>query len=74
MFWKRVVVHTFNPSIQEGEAGGSLLNLKPAWSINRGPGQPGLHRETLFQKLTTKDQKALDVGAFQVSNFYIWDV
>lgn len=26
-----VVIHTFNTSIQEGEAGASLLSLRPAW-------------------------------------------
>jgi hypothetical protein len=43
------VAHTFNPSPQEAEAGRSL-SLRLAWSIDRIPGQPGLHRETLPQK------------------------
>jgi hypothetical protein len=34
-----VVAHTFNPSTQEAEAGGSL-SPRPAWST----GEPGLHR------------------------------
>ena len=43
----RAVVHTFNPSAQEAEAGGSL-SLSPAWATERVPGQPGLlHREIL---------------------------
>jgi hypothetical protein len=41
-----VVVHTSNPSTWEAEAG-RFLSLRPAWSIEWVPGQPGLHRETL---------------------------
>jgi hypothetical protein len=41
-----VVVHAFNPSTWEAEAGG-FLSLRPAWSSEQVPGQPGLHRETL---------------------------
>ena len=36
-----VVVHDFNPSTGEAEAGRSLSS-KPSWSIERVPGQPGL--------------------------------
>jgi hypothetical protein len=50
-----VMAHAFNPSTQETEAGG-LLSLRPAWSTEKAPGQPGLHRETLCQK-TTKQNK-----------------
>jgi hypothetical protein len=49
-----VVVHTFNPSTREAEAG-EFLSLRPAWSTKWVPGQPGLHRETLSQK--TKQNK-----------------
>jgi hypothetical protein len=45
-----VMVHTFNPSTWEAEAGGSLSS-RPAWSTEWAPGQPGLHRETLSQKI-----------------------
>jgi hypothetical protein len=38
-----------NASTREAEAGG-FLSLRPAWSTERVPGQPGLHRETLFPK------------------------
>jgi hypothetical protein len=38
-----VVAHTFNPSTWEVEAGRSLSS-RPAWSTERIPGQPGLHR------------------------------
>jgi hypothetical protein len=48
-----VVAHTFNPSTREAEAGG-FLSSRPAWSTERVPGQPGLHRETLSQKTKTK--------------------
>ena len=35
-----VVTHTFNPSTWEAKAGGSL-SLRPAWSAESVPGQPG---------------------------------
>jgi hypothetical protein len=44
-----MVVHAFNPSTWEAEAG-RFLSLRLAWSSERSPGQPGLHRETLSQK------------------------
>jgi hypothetical protein len=47
----QVVVHAFNSTAQEAEAGGSL-NVRPAWSVEPVPGQSGLHRETLSQKQT----------------------
>jgi hypothetical protein len=46
---REVVVHTFNPSTWETEAGG-FLSSRPAWSTEWVLGQPGLHRETLTQK------------------------
>jgi hypothetical protein len=48
-----VVAHAFNPSTWEAEAG-EFLNLRPAWSTERVPGQPGLHRETLSRKSKNK--------------------
>jgi hypothetical protein len=47
------VSHAFNPSTWEAEAGG-FLSLRPAWSTERVPGQPGPHRETLSQKKKKK--------------------
>jgi hypothetical protein len=44
-----VVVHAFNPSTWEVEAGG-FLSSRPAWSTEWVPGQPGLHIETLSRK------------------------
>jgi hypothetical protein len=44
-----VVVHAFNPSIWEAEAGG-FLSSRPAWSTECVLGQPWLHRETLYGK------------------------
>jgi hypothetical protein len=44
-----MVAHAFNPSTWEAEAGG-FLSSRPAWTTERVPGQPGLHRETLSQK------------------------
>jgi hypothetical protein len=49
-----MVVHTFNPSTQEAEAG-RFLSSRPAWPTKWVPGQPGLYRETLYRK--TKNQK-----------------
>jgi hypothetical protein len=43
------VVHAFNPSTQEAEAGG-FLSLKLAWSTKWVPGQPELYSETLSRK------------------------
>jgi hypothetical protein len=53
-----VVAHSFNPSTWEAEAG-RFLSSRPAWSTERVPGQPGLHRETLSQenKQTKKNPK-----------------
>jgi hypothetical protein len=51
-----VVVHAFNPSTWETEAGG-FLNSRPARSTKWVPGQPGLYRETLSRKTKTKKQK-----------------
>jgi hypothetical protein len=49
-----VVAHAFNPSTWEAVAGG-FLSLRPAWSTEWVPGQPGLYRETLSWK--TKQNK-----------------
>jgi hypothetical protein len=48
-----VVAHAFNPSTQEAEAGRSM-SLRPAWSTELVPGQPGLHRETLSKTAKRK--------------------
>jgi hypothetical protein len=53
-----VVVHAFNPSSWEAEAGG-FLSSRPAWSTEWVPGQPGLHRETLSRKTKTNKQYEL---------------
>jgi hypothetical protein len=50
-----VVVHAFNPSTLEAEAGG-FLSSRPAWSTEWVPGQPGLYRETLSRKKQTNKQ------------------
>jgi hypothetical protein len=49
-----MVVHAFNPSTREAEAG-KFLSLRPAWSTKLVPGKPGLYRETLSRK--TKQNK-----------------
>jgi hypothetical protein len=48
-----VVMHTFNPSTWEAEAG-RFLSSRSAWSTKWVPGQPELHRETLSQKNKSK--------------------
>jgi hypothetical protein len=48
--------HTFNPSIWEAKAGGSLSS-RLAWSIERVPGQPGLHRESASNKTKQKQEE-----------------
>jgi hypothetical protein len=53
-----VVAHAFNPSTWEAEAGG-YLSLRPVWSTEWIPGQPGLHGETLSWK--TKQKKKENV-------------
>jgi hypothetical protein len=52
---RAVVAHASSPSTQEAEAGG-FLSLRPAWSTEWVPGQPGLHRETLSWKNKTNKQ------------------
>ena len=45
--------HTFSPSTEEAEAGGSL-NLRPAWSTELVRGHPGLHIKKQTNKQTKK--------------------
>jgi hypothetical protein len=52
---RAVVVHTFNPSTREAEAGG-FLSSRPAWSTKWVPGQPWLHRENPVLKKQTNKQ------------------
>jgi hypothetical protein len=47
------VVHAFNTSTEEAEAGRSL-NLRPACPTEHGLGQPRLHRETSVEKQKAK--------------------
>ena len=51
-----MVVHTFNPSSWEAEAGG-FLSSRPAWSTKWVLGQPELYRETLSRKTKKKKTK-----------------
>jgi hypothetical protein len=52
---RAVVVHAFNLSTWKAEAGG-FLGLRPAWSTERVPGQPGLHREALSQRIKKQNK------------------
>jgi len=47
--WLGMAAQTIDPSTQEAEAGRSV-SLRPAWSTEQVPGQPGIHRETLSWK------------------------
>jgi hypothetical protein len=48
-----VVAHAVNPSTWEAEAGG-FLSLRPAWSTEQVPGQPGLQRNPVLKNKQTK--------------------
>jgi hypothetical protein len=56
-----VVVHTFNPSTREAEAGG-FLSSRPAWSTEWVPGQSGLYRKTLSQKKKNEKKKNMNIA------------
>ena len=44
-----------------GGRGRFSVRLKPTWSTKEVPGQPGLHRESMFQKTTTtRKQKQVE--------------
>ena len=60
---RTVVVHAFNLSTWEAEAG-RFLSLMPAWSTKWVPGQPELHRETLSQSI---NQSINQSNSFQIS-------
>ena len=62
-----MVVHTFNPSTREAEAG-EFLSSRPAWSTKWVPGQPGLHRETLSRKNKTKQKKKCIPSQYETSH------
>ena len=51
-----VMVHPFNPSTREAEAGWSLSS-RTSWSTEQFPGQAGLHRTTLSWKRKRKKEK-----------------
>ena len=54
------MAHAFDPSTWEAEAeAGGFLSSMPAWSTERVPGKPGLHRETLYKKKKKKDHMTL---------------
>jgi hypothetical protein len=51
-------MHAFNPSTWEAEAGG-FLSSRPAWSIERVPGQTRLQqRNPVSEKKKKKKKKA----------------
>jgi hypothetical protein len=64
-----VVVHNFNPSTGEVEAGRSLSS-RPAWSIEQVPGQPRLHRKTLSPKTKQNKNKEKERNTDQYEIIY----
>jgi hypothetical protein len=52
-----VVVHAFNPSTWEAEAGG-ILSSRPTWSTEWVPGHPGIHSEILSKKKIKKKKRS----------------
>jgi hypothetical protein len=52
-----VLVHAYNPSIQEAEAGKSLSS-RPAWSTERVPGQQRYKEKPGCEKEKKKSQKS----------------
>jgi len=67
-----MVVHSFDPSTPEAEAG-RFLRSRPTWSTEWVPGHPGLHRETLSQKTNqpTNQQKLPNLSI--VLFCFFWD-
>jgi hypothetical protein len=66
-----VVVHFFNPSTREAEAG-RFLSSRPAWSTKGVPGQPGLYRETLSQKKKKSLEQILDIARGETCPLLDW--
>ena len=62
-------MHTFNPSTSEAEAGGSV-SLRPVWSIERVPGQPGLHRA--WRNLVSKEKKRKEKRGVKAVSFFFY--
>jgi hypothetical protein len=50
------------------------VNLRPAWSTECVPGQPGLHRETLSQKRKKKRYLRLDNRCLSVDHLLHRDI
>jgi len=51
-----MLMHAFNPSTQEAEAGGSM-SLTPAWSTELVPEQPGATQENPVLKKKAKRKR-----------------
>lgn len=55
-FSQAMMTYTFNLDQHLGSRGSrNSVSSRPAWSIERVPGQPGLHREILFGKNKQKN-------------------
>ena len=50
-----MVAHAFDHSTREAEVGGKTSEFR-ASLVYKVPGQPGIHRETLFQETKTNKQ------------------
>lgn len=57
-----MMMHAYKPNSQEAETGGSM---RPAWSIKRVSGLPGLHRETKNKK------KSQTNGKYKIQTIFI---
>ena len=60
-----MVVHSFNPSIQEVE-GGKFLSLIPAWTIEQVPELSGLHTQRNSVLKNQRGERKLIIGGKKV--------
>ena len=65
-FWAEQWWHTSLIPVLRRQTGGSL-GLKPTWSKQKVPGQPGLHRETLSLKNKPTSKKRLSFMAGEMA-------
>jgi hypothetical protein len=56
IFSQEVMAHAFNPSTHQAEAG-RFLSLRSAWSTERVPRHPGLHRERCLKQTNKQTNK-----------------
>ena len=64
------MVHTFNPTTWEAEAGG-FLSFRPAWSTEWDQDSHGYTEETLSQKQTNKQKQMKCLCGFISLNLFM---